>query len=81
MTAGSHRPEQAPGAPLYASESASAPEVGASRRSEPGNGPQAGAQGFEPWSQLEAPAHDAGPTIAEAAAVDRNWDVERAGEA
>lgn len=29
---------------------------------------------------LDQPAADSGPSVAECAAVDRNWDVEKAGE-
>ncbi|WP_406418349.1 hypothetical protein [Streptomyces sp. NBC_01614] len=31
-------------------------------------------------AELRAGGHDSGPTVAECAAVDRNWDVEKAGE-
>jgi hypothetical protein len=36
--------------------------------------------GEPPTHDGEPPAHDGGPSIIEAAAADRNWDVERAGE-
>lgn len=46
MSQDQHSPEQAPGEPLYGSESASDPRAGVSRRSEALSGPQTGAESF-----------------------------------
>jgi hypothetical protein len=54
VTADPHHTEQGPGRPLSASLAASTPLVGASRRPDPGSGPQAGTEAVAPYRQLLA---------------------------
>jgi hypothetical protein len=95
VTRDQYTAEQAPGKPLNGPQDAETPAAGTPGGPRPENGAQTGAESFAPACSCPrtfmrqrghhpkcpvALAHNAGPSVAECAANDRRWPLEKAGE-